>query len=94
MFADVPGGFLLLQLLFWLVPLLLGGSAIYLGVRFVRAFERRGTAQGEVQALRDRVAALEEELTRTGEEMERLAEAQRFTQRLLADRTGGGPPPA
>jgi hypothetical protein len=86
--------FLLVQLLFWLVPLLLGGSVIYLGVRFVRAFERRGADRGELAALRERVARLEEELGRAAGDVERLAEAQRFTQRLLVERAGGGPSPS
>lgn len=92
MFADAPIGFLLVQLLFWLVPLLLGGAVLYLGLRFVRAFERRGTYRGELAALQERVARLEEDLGRATSDVERLAEAQRFTQRLLSERTEDRPP--
>ncbi len=91
-FADAPIGFILVQLLFWLVPLLLGGAAIYLGVRFVRAFERRGANRGELTALQERVARLEEELGRAMSDIERLTEAQRFTQRLLSERAETRPP--
>ena len=31
-----------MQLVLWLLPLLFGGAAFHLGLRFVRATERRG----------------------------------------------------
>ena len=81
-----------LFLLMKLVPLIGGILALYLGVRFVRAFERRSLDRGEVQALREQVARLDEELTRTTAEVERLTEEQRFALELLSERHGALPP--
>lgn len=63
------------------------GGLFYLGLRWVRAVERRNTGRTELEAVRERVAALEEELGRTTADVERLQEEQRFTTRLLADRS-------
>lgn len=78
--------------LYALTPLVGGGAVIYLGVRFGRAFERRGVERSDVQALRDQVAGLEEELARTRVEVDSLVEAQRFNLKLLDERYGALPP--
>ena len=78
---------LLMILLGWLPWLLLGGAALLLGFRAVRAFERRGTANAELTALRDRVQLIEDTLAEQGESVRRIADGQEFTQRLLLQRT-------
>ena len=71
-----------------------GGALLYPGLRFVRAAERRGVDRAELEALRGEVARLEGALERTDAEVERLAEGQQFTTRLLAERPGPGSPAA
>jgi hypothetical protein len=71
-----------------------GGALLYPGLRFVRAAERRGVDRAELAALRGVVARLEGALERTDAEVERLAEGQQFTTRLLAERPGPGSPAA
>lgn len=84
---------MLLMVLLGLLPwLLFGGGLLYLGVRAVRALERRGTANAEFAALRERVELLEGTIASQGEEMRRLTDGQHFTERLLADRAGPGRP--
>jgi hypothetical protein len=78
---------LLMMLIAWLPWLLLGGGVLYLGVRAVRALERRGTANTELTDLRERVLALEETVGEQAEELRRVAEGQRFAERLLAERS-------
>lgn len=56
--------FVLLQGLAILIPVALVGSALSLGLRLVRAVERRGAEPGEMQALRERVARLEQDVER------------------------------
>lgn len=77
-----------------LFPFIGGGAILYLGLRFVRGTERRQTDQVELQALRDQVLRLEEELGRTASDVERLSEEQRFTLKLLAERQSSALPPA
>jgi hypothetical protein len=90
---------LLLMLMAWLPWLLLGSGVLLLGLRAVRAFERRSVASAETLALRDRVQQLEELVAEHGEELKRVADGQRFAERLLADRAsnstdaGGNSPP-
>ena len=79
---------LLMLLITWIPWLLLGGASLFLGFRAVRAFERRGAAQGELSALRDRLQILEDTVAEQGESLRRLADGQEFTQRLLIERTG------
>jgi hypothetical protein len=86
-------GFLLTQLIFWLIPLGFGAAAVYLGVRFVRAVEGRGGDRRELEALRERLAHLEDEVAQARDGIDRLEESQRFTERLLSDRPGRSPPP-
>jgi hypothetical protein len=91
---------LLLMLLSWLPWLLLGTAAFFLGWRAVRAVERRGIANAELVALRERVQLLEDTVAEQGQDVQRLTDDQRFTQRFLLERTQGehrpaaGPPPA
>ena len=77
-------GMLLVAVLPWLV--VLGGGG-YLALRFVRAFERRGAAQGELEALRSRVLELERQVEGVQKEVERLSDEQSFTTRLLSERS-------
>jgi hypothetical protein len=77
----------LMAILFgWLPWLLLGGAGLWLGLRAVRALERRGTASTELTALRDRLQMLEDQVTEQGEAVRRLTDGQEFTQRLLLER--------
>ena len=80
-----------LILLVTLLPFFGGAAALYVGIRFARAFERRGIDHTEVQALHRRVARLEEELARAAVDVGRLEQEQRFTLRLLAERQGALP---
>lgn len=77
---------LLMLLISWLPWLLLGGVGLWLGLRAVRALERRGTASTELTALRERLQMLEDQVTEQGEAMRRLTDGQEFTQRLLLER--------
>jgi hypothetical protein len=77
---------LMMFLLGWLPWLLLGGAGLWLGFRAVRALERRGTANPELAALRERLQMLEDVVTEQGESVRRLTEGQEFTQRLLLER--------
>lgn len=77
---------LLILALTWLPWLLLGSGALYLGVRVVRALERRGVANKELAELRDRVQSLEDTLAVQSQEMQRLADGVQFTERLLTER--------
>ena len=79
---------LLMMLVAYLPWLLFGGGLLYLGVRAVRALERRSTASAELTALRERVEMLEETVSTQAEAMRRVEEGQRFTDRLLAERSG------
>jgi hypothetical protein len=76
-----------------LFPFIGGGAILYLGLRFVRATERRQVDQVELQALREQVRRMEEELARTTSDVERLSEEQRFTLKLLAERAATTLPP-
>jgi hypothetical protein len=78
---------MLLGLLFWVA--ILGGGG-YLLLRVVRALESR-SGGGASGALADRVRMLEDSMLRIEGQMEELAEAHRFTTRLLAERTGAPP---
>ena len=70
----------------WLPWLLIGGAGLWLGFRAVRALERRGAANPELTALRERLQLLEDTVTEQGEAVRRLADGQEFTQRLLLER--------
>lgn len=75
----------LILLISWLPWLLPAVVALYLGRRAIRAFERRGADQSESVALRQQVQALEATVAEQAEELRRLAESQRFTERLLLE---------
>ena len=77
-------GMMLVAVLPWVVVLRGGG---YLALRFVRAFERRGSAQGEQEGLRSRVLELEGQVEGVQKEVGRLSDEQSFTTRLLAERS-------
>ena len=80
---GIPIGMLLLSFLPWIIVL---GLAFSLGLRFVRAIERRTAARAELAELTERTLRLEENLSAMGERVERLADSQDFTTRLLAER--------
>ncbi len=71
---------------------------IVLGVPLVRARirERERQAAGLLPDSQsaDRLARIEAAVESIAIEVERISEAQRFTTRLLADRTTASPPPA
>ena len=78
---------LFMLLIGWLPWLVLGGVAAYLGLRLVRAIERRGPASAELAELRERVKLLEDAFAQQSEDVRRVTEGQQFTQALLAERT-------
>ncbi len=80
---GVPIGLLLLG---WAPMLLVGGAAFYLGLRVVRAFERRSAATAELVALQERLSRLEETVGGVSNQVERLVDGQEFTTRLLNER--------
>ena len=80
---GMPWGILLVAYAPWLLGL---GGAFYLGLRAVRAFERRATSRRELDAITERTLRLEESLGEMSERRARVAEGQEFTTRLLADR--------
>jgi hypothetical protein len=67
----------------WLVAL---AGVLYLGLRAVRALERRGGAHDELEQLKERTLRLEEQLSLANEQLQRLHDGQEFTSKLLADR--------
>lgn len=72
-----------------LIPILLfGGAAVYLGLRFTRASEKRGHSRIELADLGDRVARLEDALASLATEVQRISDAEQFTSRLLEERSG------
>ena len=77
--------FVLFWALFWIGVI---GGGFYLAVRFLRAFETRGAlpSRSDPMALAERVRRLEDAIESMGAEMERLAEGQQFTHRLLSER--------
>lgn len=73
---------------FWLG---LPGGAFYLLLRLVRAFERRSVARDEMATLEARILQLEEHVSALTEQLDQLAEGQRFTTRVLAERPASNP---
>jgi hypothetical protein len=53
----------------------------------VRAFELRGADRKQVDELREQLLRLEEQVESTAQDVERLSEEQRFTTRLLSQRS-------
>lgn len=76
----------------WVPWLLLLGGFFYIGLRLVKALERRSLPRGETQVLEARVRALEETIGELSSTVDRMSEAQEFTTRLLTKRAGGGEP--
>ncbi len=78
-------GFILfiLERLFWVG---LAGTGVYLGVRYLRAAERRSGAV-EVNELRNQVQQLRETVETLRSDLDRLQESQDFTTRLLSERS-------
>lgn len=72
--------FLILPMVFWLV-ILVGGFS--LAARLVRAYEQKSAGGSRVDALQERVSRLEETLESVNVQLNRLAEAQQFTTKLL-----------
>lgn len=79
---------LLMILMAWLPKLLIAAVLFVLGLRAVRALERRPVASGELLALRNRVQALEDATTEQALELRRIAAGQEFTEQVLARRSG------
>ena len=79
---------LLMMLVAYLPWLLFGGGLLYLGVRAVRALERRSAGGAELIALRERLESLEETVSAQADAMRRIEDGQRFTERVLAERSG------
>lgn len=84
---------LLMMLLAYLPWLLFGGGLVYLGLRAVRALERRSGANVELTALRARVELLEDAVAAQAEATRRVEDGQRFTERLLTERSGSSTHP-
>jgi hypothetical protein len=78
-----PFIFMLLSLAFWVAVI---GGGFMLAFRIVRALENRGTDRQDVERLREKVGQLEESLEGMSGQLERLAEAQQFTTRLLTEK--------
>lgn len=74
--------------LFWVATIAVPMLGVYGGWRFVRAYERRGTERGELEALREKVKQLEEDADSTSTQLAALADENRFLTRLL-DRPAG-----
>lgn len=76
-----------------LVAIIIGVITLSIGVPLVRAvsrnIERRGLRGEDSGEIRDRLQAIEQAVDAIAVEVERISEAQRFTTRLLADRTPG-----
>lgn len=71
----------------WAPWLLLGGSGVYLGLRYVRALEGRNASRTEFAQLRERVLLLEDSLSSVAVDLEKVVEGQQFTSQLLAERS-------
>ena len=81
------------MLVAWFPWLLLGGVALFLGLRAVRAAEARGSGHVDLTALRERIQTLEDTVAEQGEALRRVADGQEFTQRLLVERAGSDTKP-
>jgi hypothetical protein len=70
----------------WAPYLGLGAVALHLGGRYVRALERRSTGRAELADIQDRLLRLEEAVADVSQDVDRVAEGQSFTTRILAER--------
>ena len=84
------GYFFATAIVFWIV---VGGAGAYAVRRFLRAYERRASSEGELTALRDRVSLLEESLETVQGSLERLSAGQEFTTKLLGARSASADRP-
>jgi hypothetical protein len=79
---DMPPGFMLLQLLFLLLPVGAGVFFGWLGLRFVRARELEAGRRGG-GAKADDVARLEDAVLSLQSEVQSIRERQEFVEKLL-----------
>ncbi len=70
----------------YLPVVLAGGGAFYLGLRAVRALERRKDSAAATALLQSRIEALEEAQLRAAEELQHLRAQHEFTAKLLEQR--------
>jgi hypothetical protein len=92
----VPEEVFILRLLSMVVPALV---ITILGLPLVRVFarrlDRRDTPPANLHGIEERLGRLEAGVDAIAIEIERISEGQRFTTRLLAERSGdAGRPPA
>lgn len=80
---GMPWGMLLIAYAPWLLGLC---GAFYLGLRAVRALERRAGSRREVEEAQERLLRLEESVAGLTDQMTKLADGQEFTTRLLSER--------
>jgi len=80
---DSLWGMLLIS---WAPYIGLGAVALYVGGRYVRAIERRNTGRTELADVQDRLLRLEEAVADVSRDVDRVAEGQSFTTRILAER--------
>ncbi len=80
---GMPWGLLLVAYAPWLLGL---SGAFYLGLRAVRALERRAGSRREVEEAQERLLRLEETVAGLSDQMTKLADGQEFTTRLLSER--------
>jgi hypothetical protein len=78
--------FLGVLLISWVPYLGLGGLALYLGRRYIRAVENRNADRAELVDIHDRLLRLEEAVADVSADVGRVAEGQSFTTRILASR--------
>lgn len=64
------------------------GFAAVMAVRGVRAMERRGDGQGDLDELRRRLEQLQATVDQQAIDLDRLCASQDFTTRLLGERSG------
>jgi len=64
----------------------LGAIALYLGGRYVRALEQRHTGRADLADIQEQLLRLEEAVSDVSRNVDRVAEGQSFTTRLLAER--------
>ena len=80
---GLPIGMLLVG---WAPLLLTGCGAFYLGLRLVRALERRSAASADLAAQQEHLLRLEESVAVIAAQIERLSDGQEFATKLLGDR--------
>lgn len=68
-------------------PWIFGLSGVfYLGLRAVRALERRATGRTEMAGLEERTLRLEESVSSLSDQLQQLSDGQEFTAKLLGER--------